>query len=288
VGSAPVLSNADPAKLTLTAWEPRNYINSTSYVQRSASASTIGNVGIPSFRAPSGENSAPRPDSLHTWSQQPSGTISPVEQATMKDQLIQLTIRVGHLEQMFAPFKDKSQFLDQVAAPLGRSDTLADRINEVNANVSLLQSIMVSLQSQLVMSASLMGPSQLPAAFGVSVTPRDSRTNAPSTTAPLTAKGQDNSPPQIRDNPAIDIAISAGMDIVGEHDLEWSDNANNSLSCLSQPNISVPTVTNTVPGSSESQADPPLSVQAMDLETRNGNLQNDILDPNFNYMFQQW
>jgi hypothetical protein len=67
----------------------------------------------------------------------------------MKDQLIQLTIRVGDLEQMIAPFKDKSQFLDQVAAASGRSDTLADRINEINANVSLLHGMMASLQSQL-------------------------------------------------------------------------------------------------------------------------------------------
>jgi hypothetical protein len=207
----------------------------------------------------------------------------------MKDQLIQLTIRVGHLEQMIAPFKDKSQFSDQVAAASGRSDTLADRINEINANVSVLHGIVASLQSQLFMSASLIGPSQPPAAFGVSVIPQDSRTNAPSMTAPLTAKGQDSSPPPIRDNSAIGIAISAGMDIVEEHDLEWSNNANNSLSCLSQPNISVPTITNTVPGPSESQADPPLLVQAMGLEAQNGNLQNvgDFLIPDFNYMFQQ-
>jgi hypothetical protein len=106
-------------------------------------------------------------------------------------------------------------------------------------------------------------------------------------TARLTAKGQDNSPPSIRDNSAIDIAISAGMDIVEQHDLAWSNNANNSLSCLSQPNTSVPTVTNTVPGPSESQVDPPLSVQAMGLEAQNVNLQNvdDILIPDFNYMF---
>jgi hypothetical protein len=205
----------------------------------------------------------------------------------MKDQLIQLTVRVGHLEQMIAPFKDKSQFLDQVADASGRSDTLADRINEIDANMSLLNGTVVRLLSQLFMDTSLVGSSQPPAGSGVSVTPQDSRTNAPSISSPLTAEGQGNSPKAIHDYSAMDIAISR-MDVVEENDLEWSGNANNSPFGLLQLNIDVPTATKAVRGSSESQVDPPLSVQAMGLETQNGNPQNvdNFPIPEFNYMFQ--
>lgn len=207
-----------------------------------------------------------------------SFTVSPVEQETIKDQL---TLRVGLLEQMITPFKDKLQLLDQIPAVSERSDTLADRISGVEAKMLDLNWTMINLLSHLLMGASIVDHSRPPAGSGVSATHQNSMEGVPLTADPLNAGGQGNTFEASYKYAAFANAISTGVNMMDENNLKWSDNSNNSPFSMFQPDIGFPKATNTGQGSSESQVEPGLPLEPIGWAAQNNNPISGNLDDFF-------
>lgn len=207
-----------------------------------------------------------------------SQAISPVEQATIKDQLFQLTGRVGLLQGMIVPFKDKLQFLDEVHTVSERADTLADRISRVEATILDLNWTMTNLLSHLFMGTPFMNHSRPPAGSGVSFTQQISTESVPLISDALIVGGQGNSSEASHNNAAFVNAISTGVDIVDETSLKWSNDSNNSPSSLFQPDAGFLNALNMSQSSLESEAEPVLPPESIGWEVQNNTISRNLDD----------